>query len=260
MLDLLERGRLEALGRLVDSSNGALLVEVVAGSERLLAIHKPIAFERPLWDFPDGHLAWRERSAYLVAEAAGLGHVPPTVVRDGPWGPGSIQEWIGGEDGSDLEDLVTVCASDEVPAGWRHVVAGRDPQGRDVVLAHSDDEGVADLALLDALLNNTDRKGSHVVRARGRVWGFDHGVTLGLDPKLRTVLWGWAGQPLGERDRETLARLLRALSGGSLRAELADLLTPAEIDALHERATRIERSGLHPLPSPNWPSIPWPAM
>jgi uncharacterized repeat protein (TIGR03843 family) len=261
ILDLLAHGQLEVLGQLVDSSNGALLVEVVDGQDRILAIHKPITFERPLWDFPDGHLAWRERAAYLVATAAGLGQVPPTMLRDGPWGPGSIQEWIGGSDGSDLEDLVTVCAPEDVPTDWRRVLSGQDAEGHDVVLAHSADEGVADLALLDALLNNTDRKGSHVVRARGRVWGFDHGVTLGAEPKLRTVLWGWAGQPLGERDHEALARLRAVLDHhGGLRAELSHLLTAAEIDALHDRATHLVRSGVHPLPSPHWPAIPWPAM
>lgn len=286
---LLREGRLEVLGRLADSSNGAVLVRVLGGDRETLAIHKPIVFERPLWDFPTGHLAWRELAAHLVCRAAGLTLIPPTVLRDGPWGPGALQEWIGGAEEA-LEDLVTVCAPEDVPTGWLGVMAGEDEEGESVVLAHSAEAEVQDLALLDAVLNNTDRKGSHIVRSRGSVWAFDHGITLGAEPKLRTVLWGWAGEALTDRHQDILGRLAAELvaddpnasdaanaadvfgsrgssgsrgsapAGATLGGQLAQLLEPVEIEALRERITRLRRTGRFPQPSRSWPAIPWPAL
>lgn len=262
VLDLLRRGTLEPVGTLVDSSNRALLVDVVHGSAHQLAIHKPIAFERPLWDFPHGHLAWREMAAYEIAVSVGLAAIPPTIVREGPWGPGSLQQWVGQPERTDLEPLVVLGPRSQVPPGWLEVLSGTDPTGRDVVLAHSSDPQVADLALLDIILNNTDRKGNHVVRARDHVWGFDHGVTLGAEPKLRTVLWGWAGQRLPDRHLDLLDALGTSLgsSRSAVMDHLRELLTTAEIDALRDRVRSLRQQGTFPLPSGRWPAIPWPAL
>ena len=259
---LLQEGAIEVLGRLPDSSNGAVLVRVTHEGRSALAIHKPIAFERPLWDFPLGHLAWRERAAHLVCRAAGLALIPPTVLREGPWGPGSLQEWIGGA-GQELEVLVDVCSAGEVQDGWLTVLSGEDQDGHPVVLAHSAAESVSDLAVLDAVLNNTDRKGGHVVHARGEVWAFDHGITLGVEPKLRTVLWGWSAQPLAPRHLQILTRLEQALAeegAGSLGEQLGALLDQREVAALRGRIASLRRSARFPSPSSDWPAIPWPAL
>lgn len=257
-LDVLGAGEIRPLGRIVESSNGAVLVEVTGGEDRILAIHKPIAFERPLWDYPDGHHALRERAAYLLSEWGAFGIVPPTVMREGPWGPGSLQAWVGGVD-SDPQALVAVCEPGEEPAGWLVVLRGQDQRGHEVVLAHADHPGLRTTAVLDAVLNNSDRKGGHLVAIDGRVHGFDHGVSLGVEPKLRSVLWGWAGQEIPEADLARLDRLAVVL-GHEAAAELADLLTEPERDALVERVARLRREGRHPLPRRDWPAIPWPAI
>ncbi len=258
--DLLAGGELVPLGRISDSSNGAILAEVRGGGAELLAIYKPIDAERPLWDYPDGTLAGRERAAYLVSAAGGFGVVPPTVLRDGPFGRGSVQQWIG-DPSEEPELVVAVTTAREVPQGWRVVLRGETELGERVVVSHADEPAVRSTAVLDALINNSDRKGGHLLRSRAWVRGVDHGVSLGVEPKLRTVLWGWAGEPApdGDLDRvRTIADLLDAAGAEVL--ELADLLTRAEIDALRARARRLLDSGRHPRPSPGWPSIPWPAM
>lgn len=259
-LDLLSGGDLRPLGRLVQSSNNAVLMEVGSGADRVLAIHKPIAFERPLWDYPDGHLAHRECAAYLISEAGDFATVPPTVLRDGPWGPGSLQLWIG-DPAEEVDLAVTVCAPGEAPEGWLVVLTAEDEDGEEVVLAHSSDSGVRTAAVLDAVLNNSDRKGGHLAVVADGVRGFDHGVSLGVEPKLRTVLWGWTDEPLLEADLDRVRHTLAALDDdGPLRADLADLLTAAEIDALQRRCRRLLSVGRHPRPAPDWPAIPWPAM
>lgn len=252
------RGVLRPLGRVVESSNSAVLVEVTDGDSTVLAIHKPVAFERPLWDYPDGCLAHRERAAYLLSEAGGFGVVPTTVLRDGPWGPGALQAWVGGPD-EEVEPLVTVCEPARCPSGWLVVMAGEDQDGHDVVLAHAADDELRSTAVLDAVLNNSDRKGGHLLRVASRVHGVDHGVSLGVEPKLRTVLWGWAGDELAPGDRERLAALADLLAGPGL-PELEDLLTRSERQALTDRVVSLSDSGRHPLPRPGWPAIPWPAM
>jgi uncharacterized repeat protein (TIGR03843 family) len=258
LLELLTRGDLTPLGRVSDSSNGALLCVVGDPADEVLAIVKPEVSERPLWDYPDGTLVARERAAWLVSEAGGFGVVPPTVLRDGPRGPGSVQLWVGPVSGEPAP-LVEVCGPREVREDWVVVLHGEDPRGERVVVAHSSEPALRTVAVLDAAINNSDRKGGHLLRDGEAVRGCDHGVSLGVEPKLRTVLWGWAGEPLVAADVERLERLRTSLAGG-LADELAGLLTGAEIRALGARVDRLLRRGVHPVPEPGWPAIPWPAL
>lgn len=256
---LLESGLVEPLGRIVESSNGAVLVRVTLDEDSRLAIHKPVALERPLWDYPDGTLAGRERAAYLISEAGGFGVVPPTVLHEGPWGLAATQQWVG-EPNTAPDLVVDVVAPSEVPAGWREVLRGETPEGEEVVVAHAVDPGVRTAAVFDALINNSDRKGGHLLRIHGTVWGVDHGVSLGVEPKLRTVLWGWAGEALADNDVARVGRVRHALSQGDLAHRLSTLLTAEEVDALRARADHLVVDRRHPLPLPGWPAIPWPAM
>lgn len=257
--DLLALGEVELLGRIVDSSNGAVLVRITRDHESRLAIHKPVALERPLWDYPDGTLAGRERAAYVVSRAGGFDIVPTTVLHDGPWGPASSQEWIGDPE-SPAELVVDVVAPEAVPDGWREVLRGETADGEEVVVAHSVEPEVRTAAVFDALINNSDRKGSHLIRVGGGLWGVDHGVSLGVEPKLRTVLWGWAGQELDPADVARVERVHVALREGDLADRLSGLLTPDELTALAERAAGLLDRRRHPFPTPGWPAIPWPAM
>ena len=258
IVELLTSGNLTPVGRIVDSSNGALLCSVGDADDPVLAIHKPEASERPLWDYPDGTLVARERAAYLVSDAGGFDVVPPTVLRDGPLGQGSVQLWVGPVEGVQ-EPLVDVTPADAVREGWVVVLEGETPAGRPVVVSHSPEPALRTVAVLDAVLNNSDRKGGHLLRDGPVVRGCDHGVSLGVEPKLRTVLWGWAGEELPQEDLTRLEVLLGALENG-LATELETLLTRTEVRALAERTASLLRTRLHPLPQPGWPAIPWPAL
>ncbi len=255
---LLARGELTPVGRLSDSSNGALLCTVDDGADGLLVIHKPELSERRLWDYPDGTLVARERAAYLISAAGGFDVVPPTVLRDGPHGRGSVQLWVGPVEG-EPDPLVDVTPVHEVPDGWVVVLSGETPEGRPVVVAHAPLPALRTVAVLDAVLNNSDRKGGHLLRDGDGVRGCDHGVSLGVEPKLRTVLWGWAGEEVPEADLARVEALRRGLDG-DLADELHELLTVDEVDALTGRTTHLLRTRRHPLPTPGWPAIPWPAM
>lgn len=256
---LLAMGEVDLLGRILGSSNGAVLVRVSRDGESRLAIHKPVALERPLWDYPDGTLAGRERAAYVVSEAGGFGVVPETVLHEGPWGPAATQAWVGEPD-TPPGLVVDVVAPESVPDGWREVLRGETPEGEEVVVAHAVDPSVRTTAVFDALINNSDRKGGHLLLVDGSLWGVDHGVSLGVEPKLRTVLWGWAGEPLASADLERVERVRTDLANGDLGDRLADLLTSDELQALRDRADELLTTRRHPLPTPGWPAIPWPAM
>jgi uncharacterized repeat protein (TIGR03843 family) len=254
-LELLRRGDVAVEGRLVDASNATLFCEVRLDGLRAGCVYKPIAGERPLWDFPDGTLAGREVAAYLVSEASGWGIVPPTVLRDGPYGPGMCQLWMEVDPAVELVDVVP---PRQLPPGWLHVLDALGPGGRPVVLGHADDERLRRMAVLDVVLNNADRKGGHVLPLPdGTVAGVDHGVCFHTETKLRTVLWGWARQPLAEEDKEVLGRLCGQLDGG-LGAELAAHLTGAEVAATRRRVERLLAKGRFPQPGQGWPAIPWP--
>jgi len=259
VLAALGEAELSVEGRILVSSNAALLVSLPVGDERVHAIYKPISRERPLWDYPDGTLAGRERAAYLISELGGFSVVPPTVLRTtGPLGPGSVQLWVEG----DSESVVDVVAPGQAPDGWRAVFEGSDQHGRAVLLVHADDPGTRRVAVLDLVLNTSDRKGSHLIRSSedpGQVWGVDHGVSLSVEPKLRTVLWGFVGERLTAMDLEPVHRLRAALEGPAS-DELAEHLTQDELAALAERVDDLLESGRFPAPGQDWPAIPWPAL
>lgn len=253
-LHLVTNGELEVEGRLLDASNATLYCSIEADGVQANAVYKPISGERPLWDFPHGTLAGREVATYLIARASDLGTVPPTVFRDGPAGPGMVQLWIDVVD----PELVDVCRPEDVPQGWHKVLYAHDRFGAPVVLAHSDRADVRELALLDVVVNNTDRKGGHVLHGTdGRAYGVDHGICLHSDPKLRTVLWGWAGEPLGEECSEKLRKLCAEVDG-QLGEVLAAHLTAGEIRAVADRADRLLQAGVFPAPVEQVRSIPWP--
>ncbi|MDQ1710108.1 MAG: hypothetical protein QOG49_1493 [Frankiaceae bacterium] len=228
-LALLRDGELEIEGRLVDASNTTLFCAVGDGELRSACVYKPVQGERPLWDFPDGTLARREVAAYAVSVATGWNVVPPTILRDGPLGPGMVQLWI---DVDETVDLVELARSDSLPL--RH------------------------MALLDAVINNADRKGGHLLPLPdGHVFGVDHGVCFAVEPKLRTLLWQWRGQRIEPAELDVLADLRAALSG-DLGDALRALLSADEVSATARRIRSLLKSCCFPYPSADWPAIPWP--
>lgn len=269
-LHLLAHGRLEVHDRLPDASNTSVRATVRLGTRAVSCVYKPVSGERPLWDFPDGTLARRETAAYLLSRAAGWDVVPPTVLRDGPLGPGSVQCWLAGRDGTDRDPdppepgagLVGVLPVRVLPPGWRPVLVAEDPDGGTVALAHSGDGALRRLTVFDVVANNADRKGGHVLRdGDGPVLGIDHGLTFHAEDKLRTVLWGFAGEPLTATDRRPLERVVAGLADGrALRERLSPLLSSAELDRTRSRAGTLLAAGRFPLPPRERPAIPWPAI
>ncbi|EST39707.1 hypothetical protein N566_00480 [Streptomycetaceae bacterium MP113-05] len=285
--ELLVRGNLTVHGRIRDASNAVLFARAEADGVTLPCVYKPVAGERPLWDFPDGTLAAREVAAYEVSEAAGWGLIPPTVLRDGPYGEGMCQEWVGpppdeeptpggpresggAHDAGAPEEtagtgpgvLFTLVEGDGPPPGWKTVGHAETGDGRPALFVHADDERLRRLAVLDAVLNNADRKGGHLLTAAdGRLQAIDHGVTFHAEDKLRTLLWGWAGEPLTGEDVAALRRLSDVLAAGApLAVRLPQLLTRAEVDAVRGRVASLLTTGRHPLPGGDWPAIPWPPL
>jgi uncharacterized repeat protein (TIGR03843 family) len=252
--ELLNRGVLEVTGRIMPASNTTFFGTVTLEGTSIDCVYKPVSGERPLWDFPDGTLAGREVATAIISEAAGIGAIPPTVLRDGPFGPGMVQLWIETTE----EDVVEVLPPDEVPEGWRVVLHAHDRLGEPAVLAHADHPGLRDLAVLDIVVNNTDRKGGHLLPGLdGRVYGVDHGICLHTDPKLRTVLWGWIGEPVPPDTVEKLEKLRSEIDGGLGKA-LAEHITKFEIRALAERTDLLLAEGIFPEPGDDWRAIPWP--
>jgi uncharacterized repeat protein (TIGR03843 family) len=262
VLDVLAFGEIEIEGRLVDASNVALRGQLRLDDVRTQVIYKPVQGERSLWDFPDGTLAARESAAFVLSAVGGWNLVPPTVLRDGPRGPGSVQLWVDAVEGA-TESLIDVVTPAELGPGWLPVLEAQLADGTAVVVAHADRPELASAAVFDVVINNADRKGSHLVLDQsGTLWGFDHGVSCHVEPKLRTVLWGWVGQPLPEAE---LARL-EALSGwlgtalSPLSRTLAGLLSPAEVEAVGWRIERLLATGRFPAPNSGGPAVPWPPL
>ncbi len=247
----LETGEIALLGRVMPASNATFVGEI----DGLRVVYKPIRGERPLWDFPDGTLADREVAAHLVSVALGWQVVPPTVLRDGPHGPGMVQAWMDPVEDIEAVDLVGV---GEIPEGLLHVLDAVDGDDQPVALVHEDHPALRRMAIFDALINNGDRKGGHIIpRADGHRYGVDHGVAFHVDNKLRTVLWGWAGKPFDDDELATMDRVVRDVA---LLEALHDHLTVVEVQAFVRRGERLVEVGHFPEPSPNWPSIPWPAF
>ena len=233
-LTLLSRGTLEVEGRLVDASNATLYCTVTNDGSQAACVYKPIAGERPLWDFPEGTLAGREVAAYQVSRAAGWDVVPPTVYRDGPFGPGMCQLWI------DCDEAVDIVA----------------------LSRRSDHPALREMAVFDAVVNNADRKIGHLLPAPdGHLYGCDHGVCFGEEYKLRTVLWQWRGRNLPGRAVGALRTLQQGLSrAGELAEQMAEHLTASEITATRARVEALLKHRVHPFPPDDWPAVPWPPI
>jgi len=227
----LSKGELHVTGRLVDASNATLYATATLEDQAIVCIYKPIAGERPLWDFSDGCLAHREYAAYLVSHHLGFDLVPLTILRDGPYGFGMVQQWVDIDESIDLGKFFS-----------------------------TDHPKLRSMALFDAIINNTDRKIGHLLPLDGNtLFGCDHGVTFHADDKLRTVLWQWADEPFTQEEISLLRKAQASLSG-ELGRLLAPLLTEIEIQETARRVTDLLASGTFPLPNPDWPAVPWPAF
>ena len=228
---VLADGELIVTGRLIDASNATLLAQCTLDNEIVKCIYKPIAGERPLWDFQDGNLAQREFAAYLISEYLEMHIVPLTILRDGPFGLGMVQEWIDIDQDIDLAEFFS-----------------------------QDDPQLRKMALFDAVINNTDRKIGHLLpHPDGRLFGCDHGVTFHHEYKLRTVLWQWAGSDLTEDEigsLQALQEILETDESGTLQS----LITQTELLSLKSRIDALIKDRSFPLPSTDWPAIPWPAF
>ena len=233
VLAALADGELEVLGALPDSSNAALLVRCHAGAETHIAVYKPMRGEAPLWDFPDGTLHRREVAAFALARALGWPKIPPTVLREGPYGPGSVQLFV--------------------PFDVEHHFFTLEMEHADVFRR---------VALFDIAANNADRKGGHcLLDADGDVWMIDHGVCFAVEPKLRTVIWTFVDEPLPADAAADLARVRDELAAGvGVATILGDLLAPAETAAVHERIARLLARGSFPQPEPGIRPYPWPPI
>lgn len=261
--DALSTGDLTVLGRVGVASNVTLVCDLAAADEAFRVVYKPVRGEQPLWDFPDGTLAGREVASYLIDRMLGWEVIPETVLRDGPYGPGMVQRWITTREPREAADgrldLVDLCPPELVPAGYREILRAYDGAGDEVALVHADDPRLRRMAVLDVLLNNADRKGGHALEAvDGGVYGVDHGICLHQENKLRTVLWGWAGDPIPGDLLADIAAFAETLPGEPA-DRLAGHLTDAEIDALLRRAKRLLDDPVMPFPETPRP-IPWPAF
>jgi len=233
VLEVLARGEIALVGLLPRSSNYTFLARVVDGDDQLLAVYKPRAGEAPLWDFPDGTLYRREVAAYVVATALGWPRVPPTIERDGPHGVGSVQRFLP----FDPE---------------RHFFTMQDDPRHLATFQR--------VAAFDAVINNADRKSGHCLLAdHGELFFIDHGVCFSEDPKLRTVIWDYAGDPIPPRDLEDLRRLRDELDGAEVGARLEGLLAPSEIAAMRDRIDALLRERRFPQPGHERP-YPWPPV
>lgn len=228
-LEIAAQGVLEITGRLVDASNATLFGSVTLGGESFQVIYKPIAGERPLWDFPDGTLADREYAAYLLSDVTGFDLVPPTILREGPAGFGMVQRWIDIDESIELAQFF----ANDFPA-------------------------LRELAIFDAIINNTDRKIGHLLPAEdGHLFACDHGVTFHEEDKLRTVLWQWAGDDLTDDEVSRLQEVEGVIRENA--AIFSRHITSGEYLALKGRISRLIDQAKMPSPSEDWPPIPWPA-
>lgn len=238
LLELLATGEMTPLGTLPWGSNYTFLTQITKDEpthQEVLAVYKPRRGEAPLWDFPTGTLCLREYAAWLVSEALGWHLVPPTVLRDGDYGFGSVQLFIEND-----------------PA--QHYFTFRDdPSACDQLRR---------IALFDLITNNADRKSGHCLRdPNGRIWAIDHGICFNAEYKLRTVIWDFAGQPIPEDLLGDLARLrLQVEPHHTLGKALRNLLSAEEVNAFAKRIEALLRLRVFPKPNRYERNIPWPPI
>ncbi len=227
----LATGELEILGLLPNSSNYTFLARATTADEELLAVYKPRRGETPLWDFPRGTLCQREVAAYLLAGALGWPNIPATLLREGPEGEGSVQLFVA-----------------------------FDPEQHFFTMEGTRDDDFRRVALFDLVVNNADRKGGHCLLASDdTIWVVDHGVCFHEEPKLRTVIWTFVGEPIPDPLLADLERVRDDLANGPLHDGLTPLLSPDERVALDERLDRLISSARFPEPGPGRP-YPWPPV
>ena len=234
ILTALQKGKLALQGQFVSGSNYTFMGQLDYQGWSALAVYKPVRGEQPLWDFPERSLARREVAAYVVSQALGWELVPPTVYRKrGPLGAGSLQLFV------------------------QH-----NPERHYFTFSEAERLRLKPAAVFDVLINNADRKGGHVLLGEdNHLWLIDHGVCFHVQPKLRTVIWEFAGQPLSVDLIVDLAGLRAQLeSGCALHAELAGLLSAAELAELARRTEQVLNAGLFPDPDPQRRSYPWPLV
>lgn len=247
-------GELTVTGRITPASNATFYGQI----DEVAVVYKPIAGERPLWDFPDGTLAHREVAAYQVSQTLGWNLVPTTWLREGRFGTGMVQVW---QEADADDSAVTLVPAAQMPdSGWRHILDGLGPDDNPISLIHEDTSALRRMAVFDIIVNNADRKGSHVLAmSNGHRYGIDHGVTFHSDHKLRTVLWGWIDEELSAEERHGVERLHSALSG-ELGESLHTLLGRPELDALAYRCQQLISHPVFPSPRGDMPAIPWPPL
>lgn len=239
ILQLLQYGELEVEGLLPWSSNYTFLVNICREDEEIEAVYKPQRGERPLWDFPEGTLYLREQAAFLTSQALGWDLIPATVVRDGPHGPGSMQQFI-----------------DHNPERHYFTIEGQ-PQYA---------EQLQKIVLLDIIINNADRKGGHILLQERenlptRLWAIDHGVCFNVEYKLRSVIWEFAGDPIPPDQMAALKAFQEklAVNTDQLRAQLNNLLNTQEVMALLHRLRHLIDQAIFPHPGPGR-HYPWPPV
>lgn len=234
MLTLLQEGEMEIQGRFVSSSNYTFYVLVSRDGQKTFSVYKPTRGERPLWDFPEDTLALREVAAFLVSETLGWGIVPPTIYRaDGPYGAGSLQLFIQAEADTHYFNL-----------------------------PEPDKPALRRIALFDLLINNADRKGGHLLKdLAGKLWTIDHGICFHAEPKLRTVIWDFAGEPMAEDLLTDVAQFhTRLTTEPDLKTAFNSLLSPLEVAALRRRAAAVLAQRCYPAPKPGERNFPWPPV
>jgi len=227
---LLREGEITGRRMLPRGSNNVFLLSLRKNDNTMWAIYKPRRGEAPLWDFPDGTLYRREVAAYRISQALGWHLVPPTEIREGPYGIGVVQQFVTNS-GRGYPDQV-----------WKHILEFKR------------------MAIFDVLVNNADRKAGHcIIGEDGHVWGIDHGLTFNVMPKLRTVIWDFSGQPIPGDLTADLHRMYKQMDGkSSLRNMLLNFITVNEIDALDRRLRMIIKRPVFPVWSGSYHSIPWP--
>ena len=252
--EILSSGKIEILGLIHESSNGALKARIELENNTIHAIIKPNALIRPLWDFPNTDLNNREIATFKLSESLKLNFVPTCVLREiKEIGTCLVQEWI--EEVSN--DLVIIRDNLEIPSDYRKVVNGYDELNKLVVLAHQDSDDLRKIALFDFIINNADRKGGHILKDKNqKIWVIDHGVSWHKENKLRTILWGWVGEELNPNDL-TLLNIAQDVLNKWLSHEQT-LISNDEIKAALTRIEVVLKEGKFPEPSKEWPAIPWP--